>query len=128
MRIYYSVGSDPVIQDSIRGLNEIHDNLKVFISSTDRILHLEADTSGSSGPYNELLHGIEIEKSEGGIFVNVTIQKHLKITGSAEHLSLYADFFQFAEHEEAHHHPEYVDVPGYMRPGALSVIIEAEAE
>jgi hypothetical protein len=126
MRIYYSVGSDPVILDTVQGLNKIHDSLTSFISSTERALCLEADVSGGSGPYNELLCGLEIEKSKGAIFVYVTEQRYLKITGSVENLRRYTDLFQFTEGEESHHHPEYVDVPGYIRPGTLSVIIEAD--
>ncbi|MGO9373072.1 MAG: hypothetical protein ACLQBD_13335 [Syntrophobacteraceae bacterium] len=90
---------------------------------------MEADASGSPMPYNELLRGLEIEKSEGAIFVYVTTEKYLRITGSVESLRIYIDFFQFAEGEESHHHhPEYVDIPGYIRPGTLSLIIEADAE
>lgn len=129
MRIYYSTGSDPVILDSILGLNKIHDSLKRFMSSAGRFFRLEADASGSPMPYNELLRGLEIEKSEGAIFVYVTTEKYLRITGSVESLRIYIDFFQFAEGEESHHHhPEYVDIPGYIRPGTLSLIIEADAE
>lgn len=129
MRIYYSIGSDPVILDSILSLNKIHDSLKGFMSSAERVFRLEADASGSPRPYNELLCGLEIEKSEGAIFVYVTAEKYLRITGSVESLRIYIDFFQFAEGEESHHHhPEYVDIPGYIRPGTLSLIIEADAE
>ena len=42
MRIYYSVGSDPVILDSIMGLNNIHDSLKGFMSSAEKTLSLTA--------------------------------------------------------------------------------------
>ncbi len=128
MRIYYSVGSDPVILDSIMGLNNIHDSLKGFMSSAEKTLSLTADTSGSPRPYNELLRGLEVEKSEGAIFVSVTAQRYLRIAGSVENLRIYIDFFQFAEGEESHHHhPEYVDTPGYIKPGTLSLVIEADA-
>jgi hypothetical protein len=129
MRIYYSVGSDPVILDSILGLNNIYDSLKGFMLSAERILCLAADASGSPGLYNELLCGLEIEKSEGAVFVYVTPQRYLRIIGSVENLRIYIDFFRFAEGEESHHHhPEYVEVPGYIRPDTLSLIIEADAE
>jgi len=56
-------------------------------------------------------------------------RRALRISGGVENLEVYANFFRFrADEDGAHHHPEYLARPCYIRPGTLSVIIEADTE
>ena len=127
VRIYHSANSDPMVLDSIAGFNEIHARLSEFLQSDQRLIRLSADVSGSAEPYDELLPALEIEKTEGPVYVYLSTERALRITGGVENLRIYADFFRFRDDEEgAHHHPEYVKRPGYIKPGTLSVIIEAD--
>ena len=129
MRIYYSAGSDAMVLDSIAGLNEIHKRLTEFLDSDQSLLRLFADVSGSAEPSDELLPVLEVEKTEGSIYVFLSTGRALRITGGIDNLKVYANFFRFrADEDGAHHHPEYVERPGYLRPGTLSVIIEADTE
>ena len=129
MRIYFSTGFDPMIVNSILGFNEIHERLREFLASESRSISLSANISGRAEPYEIFLGGLEIEKTQGPIHVSLSGTQTLKITGGIENLRIYTDFFRFREDEDgSHHHPEYVRRVGYIAPGTLSVIIEADDE
>jgi hypothetical protein len=90
---------------------------------------LAADQSGTAAPYSELLAGLQIQKSEGPIHLQLTEQRWLALTGSQENLSRYVSFFHFDESEEgAHHHPEHEDVPAYIAQDSMSLIIEVDSD
>ena len=78
MRIYYSANSDPMVLDSIAGLNKIHMQLSEFLRSEQRLNRLPADVSGSLPPHNELLPVLEVEKTEGPIYVSVSTERGLR--------------------------------------------------
>src|SRR5262245_28215770 len=118
MRIYFSRGQDPMLLDSLVGMNALHEQLLRFVVSDQTVLALAADLSGIPAPYSELLAGLRIRKSEGPIHLRLTEDRWLSLTGSKENLSRYASFFEFDESEEgAHHHPEHVNVSGYITQG-----------
>jgi hypothetical protein len=118
-----------MILDSVQGLNAIHASLCGFLASKDHAIRLPADVSGSSAPYDELLPALEVEKTEGPIFASILADRTLKIAGSVENLGIYVGFFHFDDADDgAHHHPEHVARPGYIKRGTLSVIIEADNE
>lgn len=50
----------------------------------------------------------------------------LAVTGSRENLRTWSAFFAFPPDAQVgdHRHPEYVDRPGYIDSGSLSVIVE----
>lgn len=127
MRIYYSADSDPMILDSIAGLNEIHTRLTDFLGSDQSVIRLSADVSGSPGPSQELLPALEVVRTDGPVYVSVSSERALTVSGGTENLKIYAAHFRFRTDEEgAHHHPEHVKRSGYIKPGTLSVIIEAD--
>jgi hypothetical protein len=129
MLIFYSAGSDPMVLDSVDGLNALHKTLVAFLSSPERVIRLDADRSGSAKPYDELLAGLEFEKSEGPIHVSFTADRWLRAEGGKDNLSVYVEFFAFADDEDGnHHHPEYVMKEDYIHPGTMSVIIEADSD
>jgi hypothetical protein len=129
MRILYSSQSNPMIVDSVGGLNELHERLLEFLATDQRVLRVETAVSGSAAPYDEFLSGLVIEKADGPILVALGQNRVLTIRGSAENLSIYAKYFRFrADEDGSHHHPEYVSCSGYMASGTLSVIIEADGE
>jgi hypothetical protein len=118
-----------MIFDSISGLNRVHAELTRFLASAERSIRLAADSSGSAGPYDELLGGLEIEKTVGPIYVSLATDRWLRIEGGQSNLEVYAEFFSFRDDEEGnHHHPEHVFRPDYIKRGTLSVIIEADSE
>jgi hypothetical protein len=118
-----------MILDSIAGLNEIHARLKAFLKSEQRIVSLPAEVSGSAAPSDELLPALEVEKTEGPVYVSLSSGRALRITGGTENLGVYAEFFRFCDDEDgSHHHPEHVKGAGYISPGTLSVIIEADTD
>ena len=116
-----------MVLDSVAGLNEIHVRLTEFLGSDQRLIRLSADVSGSAGPYDELLPALEVEKTEGPIYVSIATDRALKISGGVENLKVYATCFRFRHDEDGgHHHPEHLNRPGHIKPGTLSVIIEAD--
>jgi hypothetical protein len=116
-----------MVLDSIAGLNKIHTQLSEFQRSEQPLIRLSADASGSPHPYKELLPVLEVEKTEGPIYVSVSTERALRITGVVDNLRVYSDFFRFRDDEDgSHHHPEHLQLSGYIRSGTLSVVIEAD--
>jgi len=129
MRIHFTDGQDPMLLDSLDGMNVLHEQLERFVGSEEAVLSLAADQSGVSAPYSELLAGLQIRKSEGQAYLQLTEQRWLLLTGSKENLSRYVSFFHFDQDEEgAHHHPEHVSVSGYIAQGSMSLIIEVDSD
>jgi len=116
-----------MILDTVAGLNELCLLLGSFLATAQRFIRCSADVSGTATPYAQLLAALEVEKGNGPIDVSVTDQGTLRIGGSSENLSVYAKHFSFRDDEEgSHHHPEHVSRSDYIRPGTLSVVIEAD--
>jgi len=114
MKIYFSHGQDPMILDSMKGMNAIHDKLQRFLSLPSTSFYLEASQRGGSEPYDELLAGLEIHKGDGPINLSLTKERRLHLIGSPDNLSRYFSFFNFREDEQDnHHHPEYVQAANY---------------
>ena len=129
MRIYYLETANTMIMGSIAELNQIHAQLAEFLKSERRFLRLPAQVSGGTYPSRELLPALEVEKTEGSIYVSLSNERALRIAGGMENLMVYAEFFRFYDDEAgSHHHPECVEHSGYIKPGSLSVIIEPETE
>jgi hypothetical protein len=127
MRILYSDNQDPMLLGSIQELNSLHLFLRDFLVSAEPAFLLKTDTSGSPLPYKEHLMGIRFIKTTGPIFANITNDRIFQVSGSTENLEIYFKYFSFREDEEGnHHHPEYVLKEGYMAPGTMSLIIEAD--
>jgi hypothetical protein len=123
MRILYSPRSDPMIVDTLSGLNRLAERLSVFLASDQKVLRLEVPVSGSPAPYDEFLPRLLIEKTNGPVLVALEADRTLSMRGAAENLSIYARSFHFREDEiGAHHHP-HVD---QIAPGTLSIIVEAD--
>jgi len=128
MRIYFSIGQDPMLLDSLVAMNALHDRLRGFVASTQTVLALPADQSGTAAPYAELLAGIELRKGDGPLDLRLTPQRWLSLSGSQENLARYVEFFRFDDDEEgAHHHPEHANSAGYIAPGTMSLIIEVDS-
>ena len=129
MRIYFSHGQDPMILDSIKGINVIHDELQEFLSSDAKSIYFEANLTGGPEMYAELLVGLEIQKGTGPINLSLTSDRRLLLVGSTENLLRYITFFKFSEDKEGqHHHPEYVRVADYIAKGSMSLIIETDSD
>jgi len=127
MRIYYSAGSDPMITDTVAGLNAISSEMATFLSSPHLQCCLPAIMSGSPAPYASFLEGLKLEKRTGLLFVALD-GSSLNVRGSRENLEVWCSYFSFPESatEGDHHHPENIHRVGYLEPGAMSVIIEVE--
>lgn len=127
MRVYFSDHSDPMITDTVAGLNAIASRIKDFLESDDFELFIKAEDSGSPEPYDKLLSGVRLKKSNGPIMVSLH-QNGLHVTGSLENLKTWGSYFKFSlkATEGDHHHPEYVQRKEYISPASLSVIIEVQ--
>jgi hypothetical protein len=66
MRVYYSAegDQDAVLSDSIDGLRVLHDLIESFVASDSKSLRIAADQGGSPERYDELLAGLNIEKTD----------------------------------------------------------------
>jgi len=129
MKICFTPGQDPVLLDSLKGMNAIYDKLQRFLSSPDPSLYLEAKCSGGPEGYDELLAGLEIQKGDGPINLSLTSDRRLHLIGSPGNLSRYFSFFKFREDEQDnHHHPEYVRIANYIAKGTMSLIIETDSD
>lgn len=129
MRIYFTPGQDPMLLDSLTGINALHERLRRFVTSDETALSLTADRAGSPAPYSELLNGLRIEKRDEAVRLCLTQDRWLQLTGSPVNLERYIGFFRFDDDEEgAHHHPEHVSVAGYIDPGTMSLIIEVDTD
>lgn len=128
MRVYFSPESDPMITDTVAGLNALASRIAEFLDSEDRSLYLQADTTGSAAPYEALLPGVEFVRVDGPILVSLASEFGLRVTGSAENLRIWASHFKFSPHavDGDHHHPEHVMRVGYIDSRTLSVIIEVQ--
>lgn len=128
MRIYFSDGQDPMLLDSLAGMNALHEQLRRFVESDETVLTLPADHAGPAAPYSQLLVGLQIRKTMGPISLELTKQRWLSLSGSTENLARYVAHFQFDDSEEgAHHHPENEQIDGYLTPGTMSLIIEVDS-
>ena len=130
MRIYFARNSDPMITDTVAGLNAIAQRLRQFLRSDEPTTSLKADAAGSPEPYEVLLPGVEFAKTKGPILVELLPERGLRVSGSPENLRTWCSYFSFRENAQNgdHHHPEHLDRPGYIDPRTLSVIIEVEDE
>jgi hypothetical protein len=129
MRILHTLGQDPMVLDSLRGMNATHERLRQFLISNERSIAFKCECSGSPAPYSEFLGALNVEVREGPIVVSIAGANSLQIEGSRENLAIYASHFAFRESEEgAHHHPEYLDRSGYVAPNSLSIIIEVNTD
>ena len=129
MRVYFSEGSDPMILDSLDGLNTLYDRLLSFLESDDDLLRIDAEMEGDAGAYDERLPALEVAKAQGPIMVTLSSARVLTIAGGVENLSVYAQGFQFRANEEGnHHHPELIKRDDFLMPGTMSIVVEADSE
>lgn len=130
MRIYFTPGHDPMITDTVAGLNALASRLTAFVFSSETEFHVHAETSGSPEPHESLLPGIVFSKAGGPILVTFDHPKGLRVSGSPENLSLWCSHFEFplSATDGDHHHPEYIRRDGYIDSRTLSVIIEVQTD
>jgi hypothetical protein len=127
MKIFYSPESDPMLLDSVEGLNKLHKKLVSFLGSEQKQKIFEAETSGNPQPYDEFLTYLDILKSEGPINLSMTKDRGLLLEGSKQNLEKYIAHFQFEPGEDGnHHHPDNSLEKGYIAKGTLGLIIEAD--
>lgn len=119
-----------MVADTVVGFNVLRSRLSSFLSSSEPMLFVSADTSGSPAPYRSLLTGIQFEKSANPIFVTVDASMAMKVRGSIENLEVWCSHFSFPTDsiEGDHHHPDHVQRRGYLESGSLPVIIEVQNE
>jgi hypothetical protein len=128
MRIFSSGVGDPMLLDSRDGLAELHDKLQGFLASEAEQFRAVAETDGDPAPYETFLRGLRISKSTGAILLRQTADEWLELSGSLANLKRYVSYLYFAPGIESdHHHPEHVDLPGYLDPKSLNLIIEADS-
>lgn len=95
MKIYFSPGQDPMLLDSLKGMNAIHGKLQEFLSSHSSSISIDASLLGGPEPYDELLAGLDVHKGDGPINVSLTRERRLHLVGSPDNLSRYINFFKF---------------------------------
>lgn len=66
MKIYFTAegDQDAVLSDSVDGLRALHDLIESFVASNSQSLRIAADQGGSPEGYDELLAGLNIEKTD----------------------------------------------------------------
>jgi len=127
MKIFYSPDSNPMLLDSVEGMNKLHKELVSFLSSEQKQKKFEAETSGNPQPYEEFLCYLDILKSKGPINLSFTKDRGLFLEGSKENLEKYISHFQFEPDEDgSHHHPDNSLEKDYIAKGTLGLIIEAD--
>ena len=127
MKIFYSSGSDPMLLDSVEGLNSLHKSLNEFIESGSRLKRFEAVRTGSPEPYQTFLPYFEVEVNDGPVKVEFGNENGLRLIGNRELLEKCIKAFRFKENEDGqHHHP--IDFLGNdnVAPGTLGLIVEAD--
>ena len=118
-----------MLLDSQKGMTAIYDKLQSFLLSPSTSFYLEASQLGGPEPYDELLIGLQIQKSDGPINLSLTSNRRLHLVGSPENLARYFSYFEFGEDEQdEHHHPEHVKVANYIAKGTMSLIIETDSD
>ena len=128
MRIFSSSVGDPMLLDSRDRLAALHEQLEAFLVSSEPQFSIEAKVDGDPAPYAEFLPGLRITKTKGPIALRRGPDRWLELSGSCTNLRRYIGHFYFEPGTEAdHHHPDNVDLPGYLEPGSLRLIIEADA-
>ncbi len=129
MRIYFSPRQTPMLLNTLKEMNELHDKLNLFLASTETGISVEAELYGSAEPYSELLRGLHVEKGQGLVNLSITETRWLNLTGSPENLRRYVSHFHFdVDGEYDHHHPEYPYSDGYMQSGSMELIIEVRSD
>jgi len=113
--------------NAFKEMNELHEKLKSFLTSRELTLSLEANQYGGAEPYDELLRGLHVEKSQGPVNLSITETHWLSLNGSVENLMTYVGYFYF-EKDSGHHHPENLDREGYIDPRSLNLIIEVDTD
>ena len=133
MHILFSPASDPMLLDSLEGMNGTHKRLIEFLASSQAEITLAAESSGSPAPYDAFLSGFRIRKSDGPVYLALTDDGYLNLRGSLDNLSRYFASFKFESDEEMqHHHPEQIfqngrPLLGCVAPDSLSLLVEVDS-
>ena len=131
MRIFYSLESDPMLLDTAAALNALYEKISEFLNSDLEYISFSAIVNLSPAPYQELLNGLRIQKSNGGVKLFISESRWLELSGSVENLTQYVRHFYFRESEQDnHHHPEYGIDGGYgdyMANDSIDLIIESDS-
>lgn len=115
-----------MLLDTQQGLNTAHLRLRSFVASDEAMFALKCETDESPEPHEAFLERLRIKKTSGPLLLELAADHWLDLSGAAEHLARYIEYFHFDE-EYGHHHPEYVDTPGYLSPDSMSLIIEVDS-
>ena len=128
MHIFASSQGDPMLVASKEDMAALHEALQAFLSSPATEFTAPAKTDGDPNPYERLLAGLFVRKTDGPVVLGRNEGDWLILQGSQENLGLYASHFHFPNGADGgHHHPENCDAPGYMSPISLSLIIEIDS-
>jgi hypothetical protein len=130
LRVYFSNRCDPMITDTVDGLNSIALRTRDFLKSSDEGLVLHADISGSPAPYDAFLPAVEFEKRQSSIVVTRLDRGGLHIAGSPENLKIWCNHFVFplTATDGHHHHPDQVHRSEYVAAHSIPIIIEVRDE
>lgn len=126
LRIYFSEHSDPVIADTLDGLNALAARLSAFLDSDDQRIIVPADTTSSPLPYTALLPTITFQKGNGPILVTLSVSSGVHVSGSLANLKTWCRHFGFPSTatDGDHHHPDQVQLPQYVAAHSACPIIE----
>jgi hypothetical protein len=82
LRVYYSPDGDPMLQDSPGGLADLHAAITAFLDSPNERVAIDAVTTGSPAPYQELLRGLRVAKGNG-LRLSISDDRWLELEVSA---------------------------------------------
>lgn len=83
MHIFYSRdGSDPMLIDTKTGLHALHGKLTAFLRSSEQSAVFAAETNRGPEPYEELLPGLRLLKTQGAARLTIGADRWLALEGS----------------------------------------------
>jgi len=117
MRIYYSSGSDPMLLDTRANLHKLGAELFAYLQSTATAAAFAADVDGAADPYDELLPGLRLQKTNAKVSLSLAPDRWLMLSGKPDELALCSERF-FVQEEDGHVH---------LYTGPVSLIIESDS-
>jgi hypothetical protein len=82
MRIFNSPDGDPMLLDTVQGMEELKKEFNKYVQSSVKDASFTAETTGKSEPYDEFLNGLRVQKSKETTQLRISEDNWLELMAS----------------------------------------------